>query len=313
MTLRNASRHLTVLDNGIRVATTSQASHFYALGVFVRAGSQKETTTTTGASLLIDKMAYSSTAEFNRDDLMRSLEELGGAIQTNAAREYQAYSSLIFRKDLKRMAKLLSEMVLKPKYNVDELKEVKDNLAWEINLQQWQYQVTSPEYLHALAYRSKASRNIIKNFTPFESEKLGKQLVLTKEQLDKVTPEMLIQFRKKWFTNDRLVVCGVGIPHQDLVDLVSEYFSSQPAPAISTNNESPDDLAKYTGGTRIVDTTYMPPSPNPDDMHLSHISIAFEAMHVNDPDIYSLATLSSLLGGGGSFSAGGPGKGMYSR
>lgn len=41
--------------------------------------------------------------------------------------------------------------------------------------------------------------------------------------------------------------------------------------------------------------------------------VAFEAMNMSDPDIYALATLSSLLGGGGSFSAGGPGKGMYSR
>ncbi|KAJ3194213.1 Mitochondrial-processing peptidase subunit alpha [Dinochytrium kinnereticum] len=32
-----------------------------------------------------------------------------------------------------------------------------------------------------------------------------------------------------------------------------------------------------------------------------------------DPDIYALATLSTLMGGGGSFSAGGPGKGMYTR
>jgi processing peptidase subunit alpha len=36
-------------------------------------------------------------------------------------------------------------------------------------------------------------------------------------------------------------------------------------------------------------------------------------MSASDPDIYSLATLGSLLGGGGSFSAGGPGKGMYTR
>jgi mitochondrial-processing peptidase subunit alpha len=70
---------------------------------------------------------------------------------------------------------------------------------------------------------------------------------------------------------------------------------------------------RYTGGTRIIDTTHLPPSPNPDDMRLSHIAIAFEAPSVQDPDIYALATLGSLLGGGGSFSAGGPGKGMYSR
>jgi processing peptidase subunit alpha len=46
---------------------------------------------------------------------------------------------------------------------------------------------------------------------------------------------------------------------------------------------------------------------------VSHIHLAFESLPINSPDIYALATLQTLLGGGGSFSAGGPGKGMYSR
>jgi processing peptidase subunit alpha len=41
--------------------------------------------------------------------------------------------------------------------------------------------------------------------------------------------------------------------------------------------------------------------------------MAFEALPISSEDIYALATLQVLLGGGGSFSAGGPGKGMYSR
>ncbi|EDN03431.1 mitochondrial processing peptidase alpha subunit [Histoplasma capsulatum] len=46
---------------------------------------------------------------------------------------------------------------------------------------------------------------------------------------------------------------------------------------------------------------------------LSHIHIAFEGPPISSQDIYALATLQMLLGGGGSFSAGGPGKGMHSR
>lgn len=46
---------------------------------------------------------------------------------------------------------------------------------------------------------------------------------------------------------------------------------------------------------------------------LSYIHLAFEALPIASEDIYALATLQTLLGGGGSFSAGGPGKGMYSR
>jgi processing peptidase subunit alpha len=69
--------------------------------------------------------------------------------------------------------------------------------------------------------------------------------------------------------------------------------------------------SRYTGGFLT-----MPPLPipaNPAMPRLSHIHLAFESLPISSPDIYALATLQTLLGGGGSFSAGGPGKGMYSR
>jgi processing peptidase subunit alpha len=69
--------------------------------------------------------------------------------------------------------------------------------------------------------------------------------------------------------------------------------------------------AHYTGGFLALPKLPLP--PNPAHPALSHIHVAFEALPISSPDIYALATLQTLLGGGGSFSAGGPGKGMYSR
>ncbi|KAI1816222.1 putative mitochondrial processing peptidase alpha subunit [Poronia punctata] len=69
--------------------------------------------------------------------------------------------------------------------------------------------------------------------------------------------------------------------------------------------------AYYTGGFMSLPT--QPPSANPMQPAFSHIHIAFEGLPIASDDIYALATLNTLLGGGGSFSAGGPGKGMYSR
>lgn len=67
----------------------------------------------------------------------------------------------------------------------------------------------------------------------------------------------------------------------------------------------------YTGGFLALPPIPQPASPL--QPPLTHVHIAFEALPISSPDIYALATLQTLLGGGGSFSAGGPGKGMYSR
>jgi processing peptidase subunit alpha len=69
--------------------------------------------------------------------------------------------------------------------------------------------------------------------------------------------------------------------------------------------------AHYTGGFLSL-----PPQPlpvNPNLPTFTHIQLAFEGLPISSEDIYALAALQTLLGGGGSFSAGGPGKGMYSR
>ena len=93
--------------------------------------------------------------------------------------------------------------------------------------------------------------------------------------------------------------------------------TSAPAHATATSFGGPTSVndmfaaSHYTGG--FLSLPRLPPPANPALPRLSHLHIAFEALPISSDDIYALATLQTLLGGGGSFSAGGPGKGMYSR
>ncbi|KAF4627402.1 hypothetical protein G7Y89_g10750 [Cudoniella acicularis] len=92
--------------------------------------------------------------------------------------------------------------------------------------------------------------------------------------------------------------------------------TSKNASVLPGTNFSPSSLdllqpSHYTGG--FLSLPPLPPPINPSMPPLTHIHLAFEALPISSDDIYALATLQTLLGGGGSFSAGGPGKGMYSR
>lgn len=98
---------------------------------------------------------------------------------------------------------------------------------------------------------------------------------------------------------------STSAPHQATVSPLDPALLQQAPPRPLTQP------SHYTGGYLALPMLPLP--QNNLSIPLSHIHIAFEALPISSPDIYALATLQTLLGGGGSFSAGGPGKGMYSR
>lgn len=118
-----------------------------------------------------------------------------------------------------------------------------------------------------------------------------------------------------------MVVAGVGIDHKDLVKAVEKYFVDRKPIWEEQNIVSSDknellvdkSIAQYTGGFKLEECTvpvYAGPSGLPE---LSHVIIGLEGCSHQDPDFVAMCVLNMMMGGGGSFSAGGPGKGMYTR
>jgi len=95
-----------------------------------------------------------------------------------------------------------------------------------------------------------------------------------------------------------MVVCGVGVDHSAFVELAKQSFTAP------KGIDLPPTAANYTGGeVRLQD----------DEQELVHVSLAFESASWNHKDVVAMCVLEQLMGGGSSFSSGGPGKGMYSR
>lgn len=132
---------------------------------------------------------------------------------------------------------------------------------------------------------------------------LGLSLFAPNHNLESFTPEELKAFTKQFFTPKRMVVSAVGVDHDELVRLATETFASLPADAA----EVPRQAAVYTGGeVRQHRRTQ-------EGDGLVHFSLAFETANWHSKDLVPMCVLQMMMGGGGSFSAGGPGKGMYSR
>lgn len=84
----------------------------------------------------------------------------------------------------------------------------------------------------------------------------------------------------------------------------------------STNTQWCVNVAKRVNANVVfqfekdLSNVSMGPTPMPD---LAHIVIGLESCSHKDPDFVAVCVLNMMMGGGGSFSAGGPGKGMYTR
>ncbi|KAG0258416.1 Mitochondrial-processing peptidase subunit alpha [Actinomortierella ambigua] len=324
---RNSETKVTQLPNGVRVATENSGGHFASLGVYVDAGSRYEDDFTRGVSHILDRLAFKSTKNRSSEKMMADLEAAGGNVMCSSSRESIMYQSALLPQDLPKMLEIMADTIRNPVIAADELEEQKVSAGHEIQDYWSKPEMILPELLHTVAYDNKT---------------LGNPLLCPLESLDTMTPANIQQYLQRWYRSDRIVISAIGADHDKVVELAQKYYGdmasskedgedkekSKTSTAASSSSSSkggvfsslfgkkapqvliPDSsseerqTAHYTGGTMLIEDDTQP---------FTHLYVAFEGLSIHDDDIYALATLQLLMGGGSSFSAGGPGKGMYSR
>ncbi|KAJ3480420.1 hypothetical protein NLI96_g8367 [Meripilus lineatus] len=334
----NPPVQITTLPNKIRVATESTPGHFSAVGLYVDAGSRYETPSTSGVSHFLDRMAFKTTKSRTDEEMALAMDKLGGQILCSSSRESIMYQSSHFHQATPLALSLISDTVCNPAFLEEEIESQREAARYEIREVGAKPEMIIPEILHEVAYDHKS---------------LGNPLLCPEERVDLIDQKTLRGFMKEWYRPERMVIAGAGMQHEELVKLVEKHFSSipyipppQPTSSRSNNAQMPSQFippsqppAFYKSWTRAASSYLYPPSTNSPHaapptssflnprstytgghkyMHnptseFNHLYLAFEGVGIHDDDVYALATMQVLLGGGGSFSAGGPGKGMYSR
>ncbi|KAG6004487.1 hypothetical protein E4U21_001059 [Claviceps maximensis] len=364
--------NVTTLPNGLRVASEALPGSFAGVGVYIEAGSRFETASLRGVSHIMDRLAFKSTSTHTADAMLERVENLGGNIQCASSRESMMYQAATFNNAVPETVALLAETIRDPNVTNGEVAEQIETARYEIAEIWSKPELILPELVHTAA---------------FKDNTLGNPLLCPEERLTEIGRDTVMQYRKKFYQPERMVLAFAGVDHDAAVGLAQQFFgdmkgagsgvsssagsettnslsdaesstsasssyssstssastssassaSSSPSPSppsssskilskipflknLSTSNArndssgSPSDPttyipSRYTGG--FLSLPAQPPSLN--NTKFTHIHLAFEGLPVGSDDIYALATLQTLLGGGGSFSAGGPGKGMYSR
>ncbi|KAK4123852.1 hypothetical protein N657DRAFT_663969 [Parathielavia appendiculata] len=350
---------ITTLSNGIRVASEDLPDAFSGVGVYIDAGSRYENESLRGASHIMDRLAFKSTASHSAEEMLETVEKLGGHIQCASSRESMMYQAATFNSAIPTTTGLLAETIRDPKLTDEEIQQQIETADYEVREIWSKPELILPELVHTAA---------------FKDNTLGNPLLCPQERLQAINKDVIQEYRKAFYRPERMVVAFAGVPHEEAVRLAEQYFGdmepSQPAlsrtgseTSLDTHSSDSSDTssifsaassssassqaetsgllskipffknlasntsfsnsimpisiedltrpAHYTGG--FLSLPAQPPPINPNLPTFTHIQLAFEGLPISSEDIYALATLQTLLGGGGSFSAGGPGKGMYSR
>ncbi|KAJ5937913.1 hypothetical protein N7454_004255 [Penicillium verhagenii] len=317
---------VTTLPNGVRVATESLSGPFAGVGVYVDAGSRYEDASLRGVSHIMDRLAFKSTKSRSSDEMLEVMETLGGSLQCVSSRESLMYQSASFNSTVPQTLGILAETIRDPLITEQEVLEQLATAEYEIGEIWAKPELILPELVHMTAYKNNT---------------LGNPLLCPEERLGEINKAVVERYREVFFNPDRMVVAFAGVPHAEAVQLTQQYFGDMKSrdvahgkgpvlsgSGIDTTLSDSSAAAREGQIPTVPHFTASSTVSSPAASQNTHSSLLSKlpflknfsgsknhtsALPIDSPDIYALATLQTLLGGGGSFSAGGPGKGMYSR
>lgn len=307
---RDVQTQVTVMENGLRVASEKKFGQYCIAGVAINSGSRLESCYPSGVSHFIERCAFRSTNKFSsRESILEHLSAVGGTIDCQGSRDLIIYAVSVINEHLETAVDLLGETVLRPQLTDLEIAETASRISFELQDMSFdpERKVLLGEMIHSAAYG---------NHT------LGLPKICPEENLEKINSSILFNYLKHNHKPENMVLAGVGVEHDELVELAKKYFVDQPPVWVSSPNLSSDKPerverydAKYIGGMTCIEADLsnvsLGPTPLP---NLAHFQLGFEVCsHLELDEFVVVCVMNMLMGGGGSFSAGGPGKGMFTR
>lgn len=233
---------------------------------------------------LLENLAFKATQHRTHFRLVRELEAIGASVAASASREQIVYALDTTKASIPEAVELLADAVLNPKFAPWEVKAAADKLEEDLKALEANPQATLLEGLHTAAFQGG----------------LGRPLIAPPGSVGRLTSDDVAQFVSERFVGQNLVLAAAGIGHEELTQLARPLFDG-----VSGASPPPRPESRYVGGDfRAASAS-----------ELTHALLAFEVPGGwRDTKTSVAATVMQfLLGGGGSFSSGGPGKGMHSR
>jgi len=218
---------VTVMPNGVAVASIDTGSPIARLGVFCKAGSRNETTENAGIAHIVRHAWFCSTSRRSYIGASREPYQCGADISVSSTRESFGVLSTCPKDKTDLILDHMTQNLVCPEFWFHEVYDAKAKAAKENNSMMHNADVLLVEEAHRLAFRGKG---------------LGRSLFL-KPYAAQLEQEDCFDFVNQHLAPaDNLFIVGQGIDHESLKAMTDEFTWSLEAGSLAA------PASQYCGG-----------------------------------------------------------------
>ena len=257
-------------DNGLTLVTERMPHvRSVAIGVWLVRGSRHESPLEAGIAHFIEHMVFKGTAHRSQAQIAEELDSIGGHSDAFTTQEYAGFQAVVVDEHVPRAIDLLSDLVLSPAFDAEELERERKVILEEIKM----VEDTPEDLVHEIFTES---------FWP--NHPLGRPIVGSTDTVVSLKRSDLISFFQKTYVPSNLVIAAAGhLEHEAFAELVHKRFQDLKTP--------PDDM---------IETA---PQEHPSvvakekDLEQVHLLLGTVAPPQAHHDRYAAYLLNAILGG----------------
>jgi len=259
-----------LFQNGLCLLTESMPDvRSVSIGAWLNRGSRHENPDHLGIAHFVEHMLFKGTTKRTAEDIAQEIDSLGGHLDAFTAKECASYYVKVLDEHLPRAVDILSDLLLHPTFDTDDIEREKKVVIEEIKM----VEDTPDDLVYEL---------FTANFWPDHA--LGRPILGTADSVSRLDAKSLCDYFESAYTAKNFVVAAAGnIQAGATQDLIGAAFETLP---VRTGTVE-------TGAPRVVVHLDM----HDKDLEQSHICLGTCGYPQDHKDRYVTYVLNTVLGG----------------
>jgi predicted Zn-dependent peptidase len=266
----NEAYRKSVLPNGIRIITERMPHvRSVAVGVWVETGSRHEAASRGGMSHLIEHLVFKGTATRTAEDVARTMDSVGGQMDAFTTKEHTCFYVQVLDEHLPLAVDLLTDILLHPLFNADELEREKSVVLQEIKM----VEDTPDDVIHDIFAAQ-----------VWADHPLGRPILGTREAVSGFGREAILSHFTEEYVPPRIIIAVAGnLSHGHVLDLFGKGFNGFEHDAVQHQDTRP----LLHPSVNIVHKT----------LEQVHVVMGFPGLPHAARERYALFLLNDIIGG----------------